>query len=61
MGMSRNRAYRIFFERREIMNNKQNFPDNILYEMDNLEVLRGLNSETIDLIATDPPYGTSYI
>ena len=43
------------------MNNKQNFPDNILYEMDNLEVLRGLNSETIDLIATDPPYGTSYI
>ena len=24
----------------------QNYPDNALYEMDNLEVLRGLNSET---------------
>ena len=34
----------------------QNFPDNALYEMDNLEVLRGMNSETIDLIATDPPF-----
>ena len=37
---------------------QQNFPDNILYEMDNLEILRGMNSETIDLIATDPPYNT---
>ena len=36
----------------------QNFPDNILYEMDNLEVLRGMNSETVDLIATDPPFNT---
>ena len=34
----------------------QNFPDNVLYEMDNLEVLRGMNSETVDLIATDPPF-----
>ena len=34
----------------------QNFPDNALYEMDNLEVLRGMNSETVDLIATDPPF-----
>ena len=34
----------------------QNFPDNALYEMDNLEVLRGMNGETIDLIATDPPF-----
>ena len=33
----------------------QNFPDNVLYEMDNLLVLRGINSKTIDLIATDPP------
>lgn len=36
----------------------QNFPDNTLYEMDNLIVLRGMNSETIDLIATDPPFNT---
>lgn len=35
---------------------KQNFPDNVLYEMDNLDVLRGMNSETVDLIATDPPF-----
>lgn len=36
----------------------QNFPDNTLYEMDNLIVLRGMNSETVDLIATDPPFNT---
>ena len=36
----------------------QNFPNNVIYELDNLEVLRGMNSETIDLIATDPPYNT---
>ena len=36
----------------------QNFPDNALYEKDNLEVLRGMNSETVDLIATDPPFNT---
>ena len=37
---------------------EQNFPDNALYEMDNLDVLRGMNSETVDLIATDPPFNT---
>ena len=37
---------------------EQNFPDNALYEMDNLLVLRGMNSETVDLIATDPPFNT---
>ena len=36
----------------------QNFIDNTLYEMDNLVVLRGMNSETVDLIATDPPFNT---
>ncbi len=36
----------------------QNFPDNTLYELDNLPVLRGMNSETIDLIPTDPPFNT---
>ena len=34
----------------------QNFPDDVLYNLDNLEVLRGMNSETVDLIATDPPF-----
>ncbi|MCY4246554.1 MAG: DNA methyltransferase [Chloroflexi bacterium] len=36
----------------------QNFPDNVIYELDNLLVLRGMNSETVDLIATDPPFNT---
>ena len=36
----------------------QNFLDNTLYEIDNLDVLRGMNSETVDLIATDPPFNT---
>ena len=36
----------------------QNFPANVLYELDNLDVLRGMNSETVDLIATDPPFNT---
>ena len=36
----------------------QNFPDNTIYELDNLDALRGMNSETIDLIATDPPFNT---
>lgn len=31
---------------------------NTLYEMDNLEVLRGINNNSIDLIATDPPFNT---
>ena len=39
-------------------NPNQNFLDNVLYEMDNLNVLRGMNSETVDLIATDPPFNT---
>ncbi len=34
----------------------QNYPDNALYEMDNLPVLRGMNSDTVDLIATDAPF-----
>ena len=36
----------------------QNFPDNVLYETDNLDVLKGMNSETIHLIAADPPFNT---
>ena len=37
---------------------EQNFPDNTIYELDNPDVLRGMNSETVDLIATDPPFNT---
>ena len=33
-----------------------NFSNRTLYHGDNLEFLRGLNSESVDLIATDPPF-----
>ena len=33
---------------------EQNFQDNTIYELDNLDILRGMNSETVDLIATEP-------
>ena len=33
-----------------------NIHNHSIYEMDNLPVLRGINSETVDLIATDPPF-----
>ena len=33
-----------------------NFQNRSLYQMDNRAVLRGINSGTIDLIATDPPF-----
>lgn len=33
-----------------------NFKNRTLYHGDNLKFLRGMNSETIDLIATDPPF-----
>ena len=36
-----------------------NFESRTLYHRDNLEVLRGMNSGTIDLIATDPPFNKS--
>ena len=34
----------------------QNFESRTLFHRDNLLILRGMNSETIDLIATDPPF-----
>lgn len=37
----------------------QNFSNRTLYHCDNLPVLRGMNSETVDLIATDPPFNKS--
>ncbi len=33
-----------------------NFKNRTLYHGDNLELLRGMNSETVHLIATDPPF-----
>ena len=33
-----------------------NFKNRTLYHRDNLKILRGMNSETVDLIATDPPF-----
>ena len=33
-----------------------NFPNRVLYQGDNLDFLRGMNSETVHLIATDPPF-----
>ena len=35
---------------------EQNFANRTLYHGDNLDFLRGMNSETVDLIATDPPF-----
>ena len=32
-----------------------NFQNRTLFHSDNLEFLRGMNSETVDLIATAPP------
>ncbi len=34
----------------------RNFENRTLYHGDNLPFLRGLNSETVNLIATDPPF-----
>ena len=35
-----------------------NFKSGTVFHMDNLDALRGMNSETVDLIATDPPFNT---
>ena len=35
---------------------KPNFANRTLYHGDNLEILRGMDSETVHLIATDPPF-----
>ena len=37
---------------------EQNFPDNTIHELDNLDMLRGMNSDTVDLIATALPPNT---
>ena len=33
-----------------------NFQNRTLFHSDNLPILQGMNSETVDLIATDPPF-----
>ena len=35
---------------------ERNFQNRTLFKGDNLDFLRGMNSETVDLIATDPPF-----
>ena len=38
---------------------KTNFPNRTLYTADNLDVMRGMNSNTVDLIYLDPPFNKS--
>ena len=38
---------------------RRNFKSRTLYHGDNLDFLRGMNSETVDLVATDPPFNKS--
>ena len=38
---------------------QSNFSNRSLYHADNLDVLRGMNSESVHLIATDPPFNKS--
>ena len=41
------------------MTNKPNFKDRTIWTGDNLEVMRGMNSECIDLIYLDPPFNSN--
>ena len=36
-----------------------NFVNRTLWTADNLDILRGMNSETIDLIYLDPPFNSN--
>ena len=36
-----------------------NFANRTLFHGDNLPFLRGMDSETVDLVATDPPFNKS--
>ena len=38
---------------------ERNFENRTLFHGDNLPFLRGMNSGTVDLIATDPPFNKS--
>ena len=35
---------------------KANWRNRTLFHGDNLEIMRGMNSESVDLVATDPPF-----
>ena len=37
----------------------RNYENRTLFHGDNLGFLRGMNSETVDLVATDPPFNKS--
>ena len=36
-----------------------NFADKTIWTGDNLDILRGMNSETVDLIYLDPPFNSN--
>ena len=36
-----------------------NFTDKTIWTGDNLDILRGMNSETVDLIYLDPPFNSN--
>ena len=38
---------------------KPNFKNRTLWTGDNLDIMRGLNSETVDLIYLDPPFNSN--
>ena len=38
---------------------ERNFANRTLYHGDNIDFLRGMNSSTVDLISTDPPFNKS--
>ncbi len=40
---------------RKVKKNRCQRPNRTLFHGDNLAVMRGMNSESVDLIATDPP------
>lgn len=43
-----------------VQNTESNWESRTLYHGDNLVFLRGINSHTVDLIATDPPFNKGY-
>ena len=57
--MGKNRARRAKRGGQSVQN-APNFANRTLYHGDNLEFLRGMNDECIDLIATDPPFNTGH-
>ena len=52
--MSSKGHYRIFVRKE----NKMNFQNRTLFIADNLDIMRGMDDETVDLIYLDPPFNT---